>query len=261
MLFGLCQDKQYGARVRSTCPQTCLMCVPVLTEEEMHLEEEERKAIAKGSGKFFDNWMGHYVHYAADVEFKATTTTTTEAPSARSLANVRNATGGEWDPTKTCEDQPNTDIKFKNGPRATCFELTNYCQHPALGEQVRNSCPETCGLCGIETRRQWIGNWMHANKRCHDLNITEQPQITLGGALAACNQLKLFCKGHPDSRYVLQKCAGTCELCVEKKVEVSTTTNIPFTFTQEVEEVQTKEYGCARRRRWGFCYTRRRRVH
>jgi len=258
----LCQDEQYGGRVRSTCPQTCLMCVPVLTEEQLKIENEQRQAITKGSGKFFDNWLGHHAHYEAKVQYKATTTSTTEAPWAPARLNA--STGQyEWDPSQPCQDKPMTDIKFMNGPRATCFELTNYCNHPTLGNQVKNTCPETCGLCGLETRRQWIGNWVAKNRRCTDLNATDSPQITLGGAMAACSELKPFCTGHPDSRYVMMKCAGTCELCSESaanKEEVSTP-SIPFSSTAEPTEVQNKEYGCARRRRWGFCYTRRRRIH
>jgi len=81
---------------------------------------------------------------------------------------------------------------------------------------------------------------------CYDRGVNEAPLISIEGVPQRCMHLKAFCEGAGDkSIYVSQKCPMTCMNCVRDwKYEP---TGLP------------RETNCFRRRRHGFCYTRRRR--
>jgi hypothetical protein len=71
----------------------------------------------------------------------------------------------------------------------------------------------------------------------------------MGGVLAGCSDMDKLCANHPDSFLIRHKCPMTCGVC--GNVQKSTTVEVPGT--------NGDLGGCDRRRRWGFCSTRRRR--
>lgn len=87
---------------------------------------------------------------------------------------------------------------------------------------------------------------------CADRARLDAPIITVNGEALDCPSLKRFCVGHPKSEYVVVKCPLTCSTC--QGLPVTTTTKPP-------RNSDSREHGCSRRRRWGFCYTRRRRAN
>eukprot|EP00927_Polykrikos_kofoidii_P065819 TRINITY_DN61538_c0_g1_i1.p1 TRINITY_DN61538_c0_g1~~TRINITY_DN61538_c0_g1_i1.p1 ORF type:complete len:1688 (-),score=228.72 TRINITY_DN61538_c0_g1_i1:60-5123(-) len=103
--------------------------------------------------------------------------------------------------------------------------------------------------------------------RCTDLSRDDTPHVTVRGKLANCTGLSIFCTGHPRSKVVREKCPVTCGVCEASAETTATSTSFgtstsraPWTLTEDAPEVQSQTWGCARRRRWGFCYTRRRRI-
>jgi len=152
-------------------------------------------------------------------------------------------------PVGACLDSVDTGIRFRGGERATCADLVNYCEHPHLGYKIKVACAKTCGRCDLST----LGAlYMH----CRDRDQNTTPIITIRGAPQVCTDLKEFCTGHPDSEYVLRKCPATCLFC---HPEPTTTTRILYEFSTSFVEATAGGLGCDRRRRFGFCNTRRRR--
>lgn len=147
-----------------------------------------------------------------------------------------------------CFDAVNTGIRFRDGPKATCSDLINYCNHTSIGSQVQEACKLSCGLCELHIE----GPYLDAYGNCVDLQTHEEPQFTVAGSLAGCSDMAQFCNNHPDSYLIRHKCPLSCGVCGNHP----STTASP-----ESEEVNIPGDvgGCDRRRRWGFCSTRRRR--
>lgn len=147
-----------------------------------------------------------------------------------------------------CFDAVMTGIRFRDGPKATCSDLINYCSHETLGSQVQEACKLSCGLCGLNA----VGPYVDQYGNCEDLPSHEEPQFTIKGALAGCTDMLQFCPHHPKSNLIRHKCPLTCGVCG----------NAPPTPPPVVAEdlISPGDIGgCDRRRRWGFCSTRRRR--
>jgi len=161
-----CNDWKLGPRVRARCPLTCLECIP-----------NTGRGTSKATSRV------------------GTDTTTPRAATTSAIAP---------DNVSTCADGANTGIKFRGGAKAYCQDLSNYCNHATLGNQVRRSCTKTCGLCDI-------------------------------------------IKDGPQSSAVSSRTTTT----------LSTST---FTFSTSFADNPDAGMGCSRRRRWGFCQTRRRRL-
>jgi len=157
-------------------------------------------------------------------------------------------TGGAQD-SGACFDAVNTGIRFREGPKATCKDLINYCNHTTIGPQVTMSCKLSCGGCEAHVYAPFYNQF----KMCEDEPLVTEPQFTIAGQAAACEEMESYCQDHMDSYLVRRKCPKTCGVCgkgppVEKKTE-TTEINIPG-----------DEGGCYRRRRYGFCSSRRRRM-
>jgi len=147
-----------------------------------------------------------------------------------------------------CYDMIVTGVRFKNGPEATCLDLASYCTHSTLFYHVQAACRMTCGLCEAH-----IG---HVEGDCVDAASNEAPEFMINGALAACTDLMDFCQNHPDSYLIRHKCPITCGACPE----VTTSTHSSFQTSKEATFDDGQDPSdCQRRRRWGFCATRRRR--
>jgi hypothetical protein len=148
-----------------------------------------------------------------------------------------------------CFDAASTGIRFRDGPKATCPDLINYCNQSSIASQVREACKLSCGLCDIHVE----GPYLDAFGNCIDLQTHEEPQFTVSGALAGCSDMAQFCANHPDSYLIRHKCPLTCGVCGNKPPDVKKDTD-------EATDVDMGDTGgCDRRRRWGFCSTRRRR--
>lgn len=154
-------------------------------------------------------------------------------------------------PVGACLDQNSTGVRFRNGVVAECKDLVNYCEHPTLGHRVKTACVKTCGRCDLSTLSSIM-------TRCEDAPAESHPVITVAGVAANCSYLEYFCHGFNGSEYVLRKCPRTCLFC-NPEPEVITTTKWQFS-TSFVDTVASG-MGCSRRRRFGFCYSRRRRMH
>jgi len=148
-----------------------------------------------------------------------------------------------------CYDAIATGIKFKLGPQATCQDLANYCNHTTLWYHVQAACRLTCGLCDAH-----VG---HVSGKCHDLEAHDEPEFMVGGQISACTDLVDFCEGAADSYVIRHKCPRTCGACPD---QLSSTTESSYTSTTAESFNTGQEHSdCDRRRRWGFCSTRRRR--
>jgi len=157
--------------------------------------------------------------------------------------------GGAHDPNHLdgpCYDAKNTGIRFREGKTATCHDLKNYCNHTAIGSQVRQACKLSCGLCELHIE----GAYTDSYGKCADLPTHEEPQFKIAGNLAGCADMAQFCQNHPDSYLIRHKCPSSCGVC-------SNTTPPPK--AADAEATTTDAPTCSRRRRWGFCQTRRRR--
>lgn len=148
-----------------------------------------------------------------------------------------------------CFDSVSTGIRFRDGPKASCTDLINYCNHTSIGTQVQMACKLSCGLCDLHQE----GPYLDEHDNCVDLPTHEEPQFTISGLAAGCTDVAPFCKKHPDSYLIRHKCPLTCGICgnagsAAKTGEEATDVEIPG-----------DAGGCSSRRRWGFCSTRRRR--
>jgi hypothetical protein len=147
-----------------------------------------------------------------------------------------------------CYDSVITGVRFKNGPQASCLDLALYCNHSTLYYHVQAACRKTCGLCDAH-----VG---HVEGECHDLEPHQEPEFMVAGALAPCGDLMDFCAGNGEAYLIRHKCPKTCGACPE----AITSTHSSYTTSQEMTFNSGQEPSdCDRRRRWGFCSTRRRR--
>lgn len=149
-----------------------------------------------------------------------------------------------------CYDAAMTGVRFTNGPMASCVDLANYCNHTTLYQHIQAACRVTCGLC--EAHQGMVKG------ECHDLDARDEPEFNVEGAIAPCSDLVDYCSGGPDAYLIRHKCPRSCGACPE----MTTSTHPEFTSTEDVaftpDNQETGE-ACSRRRRWGFCATRRRR--
>mmetsp|Transcript_63388 Transcript_63388/g.193886 ORF Transcript_63388/g.193886 Transcript_63388/m.193886 type:complete len:194 (-) Transcript_63388:92-673(-) len=154
-----------------------------------------------------------------------------------------------------CVDHVQTGIRFRGGDNASCSDLAGYCNHPTLGQRVKNACFATCGFCELSTLNS-------QNLWCEDGLPNVAPVISLNGEVLACKALKSYCRGHNESEYVIQKCPATCLFCNIPSTTLSTTTYPYRRMTRDEfrddPELSPSSVGCARRRRFGFCASRRR---
>lgn len=150
-----------------------------------------------------------------------------------------------------CYDAIVTGVKFKQGPTASCSDLANYCNHSTLFQHVQAACRLTCGLCEAH-----IG---HVEGACRDLDSHDEPEFMMSGMLSSCTDLMDFCQpgpNNPQANLVRHKCPRTCGACPE----LTSTTHSSFQTSNEMSFNSGEEPSdCDRRRRWGFCSTRRRR--
>jgi hypothetical protein len=157
-------------------------------------------------------------------------------------------TTGGYGGSGKCFDADNTGIRFKDGPKATCRDLIKYCKHPHIGPQVMESCKLSCGGCQPHV----YAPFYDSNKACGDLKADEDPQFTVQGTLAKCEDLPDFCQGHTDSYLIRHKCPRTCGICGGQELKPK---------KEEANEIYIPgdAGNCERRRRFGFCSSRRRR--
>jgi len=158
---------------------------------------------------------------------------------------------GDTSQSGPCFDATNTGIRFRDGPKAKCPDLINYCNHSSIGQQVTQACKLSCGGCELHIE----GPYLDTYGNCVDLETHKEPQFTIAGAVAGCSDMSQFCQNHPDSYLIRHKCPLTCRVCgnedqsaTASKTPESTEVNIPG-----------DAGGCSRRLRWGFCSSRRRR--
>mmetsp|Transcript_63121 Transcript_63121/g.133250 ORF Transcript_63121/g.133250 Transcript_63121/m.133250 type:complete len:254 (-) Transcript_63121:91-852(-) len=149
----------------------------------------------------------------------------------------------------TCIDSNNTGIKLRSGLPAECKHLANYCEHPTVGVRVKAACVRTCGGCDLSIVKSVF-------TRCEDQPAAEYPILTLAGEAANCSSLAYFCSGYNNSEYVVQKCPMTCTYCGHPPPPSTTRWQFSTSFVDTV----ASGVGCSRRRRFGFCYSRRRRM-
>jgi len=146
-----------------------------------------------------------------------------------------------------CYDSIITGVRFKNGPKAVCSDLAMYCNHTSLYYHVQAACRLTCGLCDAH-----IG---HVAGQCADLESHDQPEFMVAGQVASCSDLGAFCGGgYANSNLIKHKCPRTCGVC-----EDLTTSVMPPRKDYEEGSANEGQSDCDRRRRYGFCTTRRRR--
>jgi hypothetical protein len=157
--------------------------------------------------------------------------------------------GGEDTWHGKCFDAVSTGIRFRDGPQASCADLINYCNHTSIGMQVKEACKLSCGLCELHVE----GPYLDAYGNCEDLASHEEPEFTVSGQLAGCSDMAQFCQNHPDSYLIRHKCPLTCGVCGNAG---DVTTAAP---TANDVQIPGDTGGCNRRRRYGFCSTRRRR--
>jgi len=156
-----------------------------------------------------------------------------------------------------CYDSSVTGVKFKNGPEARCIDLANYCNHTTLYYHVQAACRLTCGLCDAH-----VG---HVSGKCHDLKAHEQPEFRISGDIAECSDLADFCGGVDSAYLIRHKCPRTCGACPDQNPKSDQPEHPGIESAKNAEEsnYDAKPGGdptdCDRRRRWGFCATRRRR--
>jgi hypothetical protein len=145
-----------------------------------------------------------------------------------------------------CFDAVNTGIRFRNGPAAGCKDLLQYCHNEAIGSQVREACKLTCGFCDPVVYAPFYDD----HHSCEDIPKMRDPVFTIGGEPAACMDMTKYCQNHVESYLVQRKCPLTCGVCGTglKEHEMAT----------EFQD-DGDNGGCNRRRRFGFCSTRRRR--
>lgn len=187
---------------------------------------------------------------AAPADTVAAASTTSSTATTTTPATVR-----------TCIDVADTGIRFRNGAKASCSDLTNYCNHAKLGDKVKAACVKTCGRCTLASDDFAAQG---ATVACFDQPADALPVLTVAGKPGECSQLRSFCQGHPDSEYVVRKCPVSCGFCDRAGGSPTTTTasgaaTTTYTFSTSSED-SAKGMGCSRRRRWGFCNTRRRRL-
>lgn len=180
--------------------------------------------------------------------------------AALTTTSVPKAARAELPPVQTCVDAAQTGIRFRTGPEATCEELVNYCDHATMGQKVKEVCGKTCGLCDLRSGLMPLPVGVAAREStptdCRDQPVDAKPVFTIADRPTACLDLKAFCNGHPDSEQVLRKCPNSCGLCLGSMI----TTTRAYTFSTSMPESLDNETSCSRRRRWGFCATRRRRL-
>jgi len=252
-LLGACELDHDGAQVRKVCASTCMRCVP----EPPGLFDEV------------------------------------------AASTPRPTDGVEVLPAVTsCVDALDTGFAFASGAGKTCTELVGYCEDADIGSQVKVACPLTCGRCDLTgfglSGRPFVGT-----AACADLPAYAPPHFKeAGGTVLDCSDLKDHCKNGEHTDYVSKKCPATCGICKElelnKKVDAEmaaamaakvTTITITTTTTTPMREIEfnlkdatergtntdgnatnnetaTASSGqwCSRRRRWGYCYSRRRRL-
>jgi len=157
--------------------------------------------------------------------------------------------GRDWggiEPGK-CFDAVNTGIRFRDGPKASCKDLINYCNQTDIGAQVTAACKLSCGHCMLLQE----GPYVDTHENCVDLFADEEPEFTVWGKAANCSVIAQFCTNHPESNLIRHKCKATCGVCGSVP---------PVAAPHDAEDVQIPgdTGGCERRRRWGFCSSRRR---
>lgn len=152
------------------------------------------------------------------------------------------ASGAGTGASDNCADASSTPVSIRGGQLETCAALSGYCADVGpIGREVRHSCMRSCGLCGVPS--------------CEDMRTMDPPILASAGRPASCGQLLSLCTGTTaEAPIVRHKCQRTCGLCPP-----STAGEHTRRWGQVGQHGRSAEMtGCSRRRRWGFCVTRRR---
>jgi len=182
-----------------------------------------------------------------------------------------------------CFDQPITGITFLDGNPATCEQLIHYCNDPNMGAEVQSACTLSCGLCALQSVNYINSASMtetgtesetesetetetETETGCHDGLHSDKPQFLIQGVPQPCPDLISYCSGTPQSSLVIKKCPLTCGFCIGSPAPPPTTAMPAFqphwdfnNFTMQQTNSSGMSQDCDRRRRFGFCASRRRR--
>jgi hypothetical protein len=182
-----------------------------------------------------------------------------------------------------CVDLRFTGIRFRNWhTQAPCSELTNYCANHKLAAYVKDACPRTCGLCPLLQEGIAASHYMrHQAMHCMDGKKEDAPLLTLNGEATDCKYLQHLCETHEQNATIKTKCKKTCGVCTQNFTDAASSSQAALIASsrpwmkaasaslQEEEDKgsQTEDssssshlWSCARRRRMGWCLSRRRRA-
>jgi hypothetical protein len=232
-----CGHVRMGVQIQKLCPVSCYQCIPGVSD-------------------------GNDAQQTGDAS--------TEIGHVKGGSNA----------SAECDDNDHTYVKFSSGTQAECADLVGYCdRQDTLGVHVKQACQKSCGLCDafVVPTDQW-----HAHS-CWDSAALAPPQFKIHGSMANCSDLTNYCHNNPHADTVRRKCPRTCGICTgaddneifgadwqesdegsgdgddDDDEEPSSTTYL-WTWPDETHPKSKGVMGCSRRRRWGFCYERRRRA-
>lgn len=158
-------------------------------------------------------------------------------------SNAQGSTTGDPLRTAPCDDEAVTGLClntagglssscYSDVQQAKCADLADYCFHEQEGHTVRDMCKRTCGFCDLQEE----------DASCVDGLANDEPRFAFqDGRPCDCSSLEFDCRD-PE---IKAKCKRTCGGC-------ATTTKTPVGTNTYEEDT------CSRRRRMGFCWTRRR---
>lgn len=175
----------------------------------------------------------------------------------------------------SCSDKARTGLLFPDNTEASCSQLLNYCNHPTMGSAVQTACALTCG-CGIRSTNFVTAEAVTgiSGGNCKDLIPNAQPNFLIQGVLQDCTQLFTYCSGNSNSAMVVKKCPVTCGYCKGDPIPPPPPPVVKWESSFDLDiitNISASVYGfsgssgpdttgnCDRRRRFGFCYSRRRR--
>jgi len=182
-------------------------------------------------------------------------------------------------------------VRLKCG--ATCAGEGFPCSGSAL-ETSSNVSGKSAGDLNASANASSI-RWDLPDPGCTDAPAERKPVLMVHGRAQSCPEIRSYCLNHANSNAVQQKCPLTCASCVPKAAPVGyavpdvpshsydvrdypaealednteTTTAVTTTHYEwttppppvydSLPPDSNQTMGCDRRRRWGFCYSRRRR--
>lgn len=167
-----------------------------------------------------------------------------------------NEVAGDFDEDEELEDDEVYSGSFLERSRQKLISREESAKVKIIGGDGRALDPVDLGLGSTmyhqntpEHLHLFPGMVLNTSRRrpCVDGDKGDEPIITKDGAMLECPQLAMMCEGAGDkSIKISQKCKLTCKLCM------------PLLYNPIIG-VSPRDIDCNRRRRSGFCYTRRRR--